>query len=422
MAARRVVAQARYILASVAENKNKYWGILQYEDGEIVTEWGRVGAKLTTSSLGQVPNASDIFRRRCAEKQTKGYAPLQVIYDGGATPGVAASAASIAITAARDILGSASSVAAADAGTVALERLVKLLAAQNVHDVAVATGGQIFDGGDGLFRTPLGVVTDGALTDARALLNQMAPLVAAQDFASPAWSELLSRYLTLIPRDIGQRRPDPARLFPDSAALQREATLLDSLAGSIQVLEARRAQAIALAASPEGGSGVVAAPPRIFDINLRLVAVGEEEDPAAPSTAGALWPPGSVGAQGAPTTGEVFKNLRSLFHATAKGPRAHAAAAQRLRRVYSLTHLPMAAAFSNLSDPRSGASVGNVMRLWHGTRVGNLLSILRKGLVVPPASSPHVTGRMFGDGIYASDCSTKVSSMTASVEGQLSPS
>ncbi|GAS94891.1 uncharacterized protein RMCC_1857 [Mycolicibacterium canariasense] len=47
--------------------------------------------------------------------------------------------------------------------------------------------------------------------------------------------------------------------------------------------------------------------------------------------------------------------------------------------------------------------------LWHGTTAGNVLSILRTGLICPPstAGAYNTTGRMFGDGVYFSDQSTK---------------
>jgi poly [ADP-ribose] polymerase len=54
-----------------------------------------------------------------------------------------------------------------------------------------------------------------------------------------------------------------------------------------------------------------------------------------------------------------------------------------------------------------GMPVGNVMELWHGTKCSNLLSILKIGLIIPSSGSRHVTGRMFGDGLYFSDQSTK---------------
>lgn len=350
-------------------------------------------------------NASNEFRRRCLAKQAKGYIPLQVVYENGSKAPLGSSASLNEITSVvtRDILGAPST--SQDAAASALERLVRLLARQNIHDVGVATGGQIVGDSDGLFRTPLGIVTEDALVSARALLDRMAPLVASREFTQQSWSELLSQYLTLIPRDIGQRRPDPERLFPNATALQSELGLLDSLAGSLQMLNARRAQASAAAANP---SVAAAAPPRLFNVSLRLVEVGELENAEAPSTAGALWPPGSIGATSAPSTGEVFINVRELFSASSRHARVHDAARLRLRRVFQLSHIPMDVAFNARTDAHAGINVGNVFRLWHGTRVGNLLSILRMGLVVPPASSPHVTGRLFGDGIYASDCSTKV--------------
>lgn len=50
---------------------------------------------------------------------------------------------------------------------------------------------------------------------------------------------------------------------------------------------------------------------------------------------------------------------------------------------------------------------GDVRSLWHGSKNCNLLSIMTNGLIVPPSSAGHVTGRMFGDGIYAANTSTK---------------
>ena len=54
-----------------------------------------------------------------------------------------------------------------------------------------------------------------------------------------------------------------------------------------------------------------------------------------------------------------------------------------------------------------GKKVGNVKELWHGTRTANLLSILKAGFQIPAANASHVNGRMFGNGVYFSDQSTK---------------
>lgn len=52
-------------------------------------------------------------------------------------------------------------------------------------------------------------------------------------------------------------------------------------------------------------------------------------------------------------------------------------------------------------------SIGNMQLYWHGTKASNLLSILYNGLIIPPASSSYCNGRLYGNGIYFSDCSTK---------------
>jgi poly [ADP-ribose] polymerase len=54
-----------------------------------------------------------------------------------------------------------------------------------------------------------------------------------------------------------------------------------------------------------------------------------------------------------------------------------------------------------------GKKKGNVKECFHGSSSSNCLSILRSGLIVPPASAPHVCGRMMGAGAYFGLSSTK---------------
>ena len=74
----------------------------------------------------------------------------------------------------------------------------------------------------------------------------------------------------------------------------------------------------------------------------------------------------------------------------------------RVKNVYSVTIGNMKNAWDN-----DGAQMSNIKELWHGTRAANLLSILKGGLIIPKSSAGHVTGRLFGDGLYFSDQSTK---------------
>jgi poly [ADP-ribose] polymerase 2/3/4 len=56
---------------------------------------------------------------------------------------------------------------------------------------------------------------------------------------------------------------------------------------------------------------------------------------------------------------------------------------------------------------KQGDPLGNYLDLFHGSQNGNLLSILLNGLIIPPHNASHVTGRMFGNGIYGANSSTK---------------
>lgn len=55
----------------------------------------------------------------------------------------------------------------------------------------------------------------------------------------------------------------------------------------------------------------------------------------------------------------------------------------------------------------NGKQLGKIRELFHGSRNCNILSILKGGLIIPPSLSDHVTGRLFGDGLYFANNSTK---------------
>ena len=80
----------------------------------------------------------------------------------------------------------------------------------------------------------------------------------------------------------------------------------------------------------------------------------------------------------------------------------HACAHLDVKAVYAVEIAAMQQAFE-----AHGRPLGFVNELWHGTKIANLLSILRSGLRVSPPASAHVTGKMWGNGVYASDQSTK---------------
>ena len=82
----------------------------------------------------------------------------------------------------------------------------------------------------------------------------------------------------------------------------------------------------------------------------------------------------------------------------------HTASRLKLQRVFELVDPVGARVYADVA-----VVIRNEQELWHGTRAANLLSILRRGLYVPPTtgSTVQIAGRMFGDGVYLSAQSSK---------------
>ena len=93
----------------------------------------------------------------------------------------------------------------------------------------------------------------------------------------------------------------------------------------------------------------------------------------------------------------------------------HSCSHYEIKKVYSVDVRTVREAFEAHS-----AKMDNIWELWHGSSASNLLSILKGGLIIPPKTSSNVTGRMFSDGIYASNISTKALGYSTGFWGQKS--
>lgn len=343
-----VVKEARFVLTNIAGNNNKFWNIRLFGDGSCETHWGRVGEDGQRKTIAGFSEIA--FDAKCREKAAKGYQPQKTLANT-ATSGQALANDRLAEMASRQI------------GTDCLEtlRLVTYLARVNVHRILEATTMQ-YDESRGTFSTPLGIVTADAIRDARALLANLAGFVAKQDWSDDALIRTLNAYLMLVPQNIGRAKPDPQRLFPDLDAVQKQNNLLDALQASLDTV---------LTASESEQKMAAAPPPRLFEARLDLVEDKRE-----------------------------IERIRRKYRATQKA--MHACAHLDVKRVFKVEIASMRRAFES-----EGRAVGNVQELWHGTRASNLLSILRSGFVIPAANAAHCTGRMWGNGVYFSDQSTK---------------
>ena len=251
------------------------------------------------------------------------------------------------VAASGDTVQVASKVKIEHAGDPETSSLIDFLVQRNIHKIEGMTSIRMEAG---RLTTPLGPVTAEGLDEAQKILVAMSKPRAAL-------SDLANQYMRIIPRNIGMRRVDPKDLFGSKEKLAQEQATIDALRAVVDDLATKATQA-------------ADDTPAVFETKLELVDSGSKN----------------------------FKRLVDLFMKSQN--RQHQSHGMKLRRAWAMTISAQEAAFESHLDP--------VWELWHATKDVNLLSILKNGFIIPKRSDGiAITGRMYGDGVYFSDQSTK---------------
>lgn len=234
------------------------------------------------------------------------------------------------------------------------QKLVAFLAARNIHAIEGATSIRLSSSGS--LTTPLGTVTPDGVEEATVLLDRIG-LQLGQRSPGAAFPGLVNDYLRIVPRDFGRRKMTARDIFPNEAAVAKEVAVLDALRQALKDAAATATDSL----------------PEIF--RCKLVSITRDSD-------------------------EWIKVHGLYVHSR---NRHHTSSNMRLEKVWTMSVGPADDAFE-----ADGKKVGNIKTLWHGTQDSNLLSILRAGYIIPNrGGSIKITGRMYGNGIYFSDQSTK---------------
>lgn len=352
-----LIREAKYIMVEMDANNNKFWYAAVDETGLYIQENGRVGApnpQRRTKSLG-MDGAISEFEKKCKEKEAKGYKLAKVLSgsSGSVSPAAVVSKSTLESVATKEI----------DHNSPEVASLIKTLSNANIHDI-VSASGITYDEKNGDFRTPLGIVTQDGIDEARNMMNDISALIMAKTpYTDQQFKNLTNSYMQIIPQNVGRHqnsRFTVADVFPNAEAIQKQVGILDALDASLQKV---------LTAVPVDTTADAA--PKVFSVKLHIV-----------------------------TDKTMFERISKKFQATLN--HGHTSSSLKLKRVFTVEIEHMKTAFD-----KKAPSIGNVMELWHGTRTANLLSIMKGGLIIPKKGAPHVTGRMFADGVYFSDQSTK---------------
>jgi poly [ADP-ribose] polymerase len=278
------------------------------------------------------------------EKLNKGYTPLKTV-------AVAPGSKSTVLVEQRDL----KAIAREQIKTKnpLLDKLVERLVQANVHQITSSTQIQ-FDASTGLFTTPLGIVTKDGILEAREILATIKKAKNLSDVKTD-----IANYLRIIPQDIGMKFKVES-IFGSSDLIVKQSDLLDSLESSYQALQKP-------APSSPSATNVAES---IFNVEIDLLTDRKE-----------------------------ISRINDKFNATRKS--MHSSSRLKVKDVYIVHINNVRTAFE------TGKVVGNIQELWHGTKKANLLSILKGGLRISPPSTAYISGKMFGNGIYFSDQSTK---------------
>ena len=352
-----IVDHKKFVCVEFGEtNNNKFWEYTIYKDGSALTRWGRVGGR-SAEKMTTERDALAKMRKKTNpnNKPDKRYTEVRVAEGvcSSSTSSVVASSSLTAIVK-KDIVIKDPQV----------QDLFDCLVKENVHDIVEASSGSIqYDTSLAQFTTPMGVILPEMVSDARDLLDDMAPYVVAGKHGSVVLSRKLNEYLRLIPHAVGMKKITPELILPDSQSLQTENNLLDGLTASFDDIQS--------GVTASTGKKNKSVRPKLFDVTLDVVR-----------------------------DRTLISRIKKYFNDTKLN--MHVTSNYRVKKVYEVKIGTMHSSFE-----QDGRPVGNIMELWHGTKCSNLLSILKIGLIIPRSGSGHVTGRMFGDGLYFSDQSTK---------------
>jgi poly [ADP-ribose] polymerase 2/3/4 len=328
------------------KNHNKFWTGELHDDNTVITKWGRVGYDCQSKTF---PNAGEIFlSKKEHEKLKKGYVYPKIAGMASASDVKPVGKATLDLIAKQQL----------GRNKPQLEKLIDRLVQANIHNITSQTN-IVFNSSSGLFQTPLGIVTPEGIVAARDLLVEVKKCFSGRCDAEYI-KALVSKYLMIIPQNIGMTKDAVRAVFPDESSIQRQSDILDSLEASYNSFTS--------SAKVDSSEEKIE---KVFEVELDVLQNDKERG-----------------------------RLVEFFEKSKK--RQHGYDHIKVREIYQVQIMDMFKAFST-----EGKKVGNIVEVYHGTSQANLLSILKSGLRVAPPSTAYIAGKMFGNGIYGAINSSK---------------
>jgi predicted DNA-binding WGR domain protein len=338
-----ICEKVRLICVDPLGNNNKFWHADIYTDGRVFAHWGRIGGK---GDQGWTTKAKARSKIRTKQNRPKNkYVPQKTVE--GSTPAYTSTVKN------QDLHAIAKSQI--KTGSPALFKLVDRLIAANIHKITSSTQIQ-YNANTGTFSTPLGIVTQEGILEARDLLFK----ITTAKNSSLRFYTLGGQYLQIIPQKVGQQvKKFLDENFTDQESIDKQNDILDSLEISLKTIAKAKPKTKKTNIPQES----------IFDLSLDILSEKKE-----------------------------IRRIEKWYKSTNKS--MHGYQRVKIKNIYSVDIHPMTEAFEKNPIP-------DIKEYFHGTGMANCLSILKSGLKVAPPNTAPIAGKMFGNGVYGADCASK---------------
>lgn len=228
-----------------------------------------------------------------------------------------------------------------------VKTLLKQLLAENIHNITSLSSVKMTANG---LESELGPLTLSHIEKAYQVLMDLKSINNLQA-TDPVVRGLNTKYYSMIPHKFGRKITD-ADLILDDNKLFQEFDLLDGMKSAITVSNANEDQETE----------------KKIDLGFELSQITDQD---------------------------LFKELYNKVESTKKHGNL------------SRWHVARTYRIINKIDNNRYKELPPEYHLFHGSRNANILSILTNGLCIPPVTAPGISGRMFFDGLYFADSSTK---------------
>lgn len=331
--------KVRLVFSDLSRRSYKYWDGELLDDGTVISTFGVVGATNPQSkNFGNV--GKSFFEKKIREKLNKGYEHAKVLLEGIPNNKVI-DTRSLADIAVKQIKHS----------NTLVEALIKRLANSNVHKITNSTS---ISFNNGVFQTPLGVVTQEGIDEARQKLSWFFSKVKKRSNVDDEYNQMIDKYLKIIPRPKGGGLYYED-IFSDEDSIKKESDMIDALENSLSI--------IAIPTDTDDSEEE-----HVFDLSMDIESDSKVRNKIA------TWYDAS---------NKAMHNYRNV----------------KIKEIYTVDLLKYNSNFRN--------DFKNIMSVWHGSGQSNILSILKSGLFTSPPSTASIAGKMFGNGVYGSDTSSK---------------